>query len=116
MTAKQIEYNHQAHQSLLRGVSTLAHAVRTTFGPKRRCVIIRKEFGPPLVINDGAEVAAEMDLEDHFENLGLKIARQAASKTNDIAGDGTTTATFLADALYREGGLSADCCRPVHGR
>jgi chaperonin GroEL len=103
MTAKQIEYNHQAHQSILRGVSTLAHAVRTTFGPSGRCVIIRKEFGPPLVINDGAKVAAELDLEDHFENLGLKIARQAASKTNEIAGDGTTTATILAEAFYREG-------------
>jgi chaperonin GroEL len=103
MAAKQIVYSRDAQERLLRGVDQLAHAVRVTLGPKGRNVAIEKSWGPPTITKDGVTVAKEIDLEDHFENLGAKIVREAASKTSDVAGDGTTTATILAQAIFREG-------------
>ena len=103
MAAKQILYSRDAQERLLRGVDQLAHAVRVTLGPKGRNVAIEKSWGPPTITKDGVTVAKEIDLEDHFENLGAKIVREAASKTSDVAGDGTTTATILAQAIFREG-------------
>ena len=101
--AKQILYHEDARQAILRGVNQLATAVRVTLGPKGRNVVLEKKFGPPVVTKDGVTVAKEIDLENPVENLGAKMVREVASKTSDVAGDGTTTATVLAQAIFREG-------------
>jgi chaperonin GroEL len=103
MPAKQIRYGRDAQERLLRGIDQLAHAVRVTLGPKGRNVVLEKSWGSPTVTKDGVTVAKEIELEDHFENLGAKMVREVASKTSDVAGDGTTTATVLAQAIFREG-------------
>jgi chaperonin GroEL len=103
MSAKEIRYDQKARESLLRGVNILADAVKVTLGPKGRNVILDKSFGAPTVTKDGVTVAKEIELEDKFENMGAQMVREVASKTSDIAGDGTTTATVLAQAIYREG-------------
>ncbi|MDR0870377.1 MAG: chaperonin GroEL [Planctomycetaceae bacterium] len=101
--AKQIAFDQEAREALRRGVSKLAKAVKVTLGPRGRNVIIQKSFGSPLVTKDGVTVAKEVDLEDTYENMGAKMVREVASKTSDIAGDGTTTATVLAEAIFTEG-------------
>jgi len=103
MAAKQILFDEAARQSILRGVSKLSKAVVATLGPKGRNVVIDKKFGSPTVTKDGVTVAKEIELEDPFENIGAQMVKEVASKTSDIAGDGTTTATVLAEAIYREG-------------
>src|SRR5690348_8798800 len=103
MAAKQIVFDESARQSLLRGVSKLAKAVAATLGPKGRNVVLDKKFGSPTVTKDGVTVAKEIELEDPYENMGAQMVREVASKTSDAAGDGTTTATVLAEAIYREG-------------
>ncbi|NTF44064.1 chaperonin GroL [Rhizobium sp. AC27/96] len=104
MSAKQIKFGRDAREALLRGVDILADAVKVTLGPKGRNVVIDKSFGAPRITKDGVAVAKEIELEDKFENMGAQMVREVASKTNDIAGDGTTTATVLAQAIVREGG------------
>ena len=101
--AKNIVYDEEARQAVMRGVNKLAAAVRVTLGPKGRNVVLEKKFGSPVVTKDGVTVAKEVDLEDPVENLGAKMVREVASKTSDVAGDGTTTATVLAQSIYREG-------------
>ena len=101
--AKEIKYDQAVRESLLKGVNTLSDAVRITLGPKGRNVIIEKSFGSPTMTKDGVTVAKEIELEDKFENMGAQMVREVASKTSDVAGDGTTTATVLAQAIYREG-------------
>ncbi len=101
--AKLIEYDAQAREKLKKGVDKLADAVRVTLGPKGRNVILDKKFGSPTVTKDGVTVAKEIELEDHFENMGAQMLKEVASKTSDVAGDGTTTATVLAQAMLREG-------------
>src|SRR5512138_2042713 len=103
MGAKILQYDEEAREALLNGVNTLANAVKVTLGPKGRNVILDKSFGSPLVTKDGVTVAKEIELEDKFENMGAQMVREVASKTSDVAGDGTTTATVLAQAIYREG-------------
>lgn len=103
MAAKEIKYNQSAREAILRGVNTLADAVKVTLGPKGRNVIIEKSFGSPTVTKDGVTVAKEIELEDKFENMGAQMVKEVASKTSDVAGDGTTTATVLAQAIYIEG-------------
>lgn len=103
MAAKQIIYDVKARDALLRGVNALAEAVKVTLGPKGRNVIIEKTFGSPLVTKDGVTVAKEIELENKFENMGAQMVREVASKTSDVAGDGTTTATILAQCIYYEG-------------
>ena len=103
MTAKQITYDVQAREKIMKGVDTLANAVKVTLGPRGRNVIIEKAFGSPKVTKDGVTVAKEIELEDKFENMGAQMVKEVASKTSDVAGDGTTTATILAQAIYREG-------------
>ena len=94
--AKQLKFSEEARQSLVKGVNILAQAVVTTLGPKGRNVALDKKWGAPNVIHDGVSVAKEIELEDPFENMGAQLVKEAASKTNDVAGDGTTTATLLA--------------------
>ena len=101
--AKMIEFNEQARQSLKQGVDVLANAVKTTLGPKGRNVALDKKFGAPTVTHDGVTVAKEIELDDHFANMGAQLLKEAATKTNDVAGDGTTTATVLAQAIVHEG-------------
>jgi chaperonin GroEL len=101
--SKQITYGDESRQAILRGVSRLAKAVKVTLGPKGRNVIIQKSFGSPTVTKDGVTVAKEIQLPDHYENMGAMMVKEVASKTSDVAGDGTTTATILAQAIYREG-------------
>ncbi|HJU84250.1 MAG TPA: TCP-1/cpn60 chaperonin family protein, partial [Holophagaceae bacterium] len=101
--AKSIIYAEDARQAILRGVNKLADAVQVTLGPKGRNVLIEKKFGSPLMTKDGVTVAKEIELKDKHENMGAQLVREVASKTSDIAGDGTTTATVLARAIYREG-------------
>ena len=101
--AKEIRYDQAAREALLKGVNTLADAVRVTLGPKGRNVILDKSFGSPTVTKDGVTVAKEIELEDKFENMGAQMVKEVASKTSDVAGDGTTTATVLAQSIYREG-------------
>src|SRR4030095_13572170 len=101
--AKQIQYGEEARQSILKGVNKLADAVKVTLGPKGRNVILEKKFGSPTITKDGVTVAKEIELKDPWENMGAQMVREVASKTSDIAGDGTTTATVLAQAIYREG-------------
>jgi chaperonin GroEL len=103
MAAKQLVFDEQARQALLKGVQKLARAVVATLGPKGRNVVIDKKFGSPTVTKDGVTVAKEIELEDPYENMGAQMVREVASKTSDAAGDGTTTATVLAEAIYREG-------------
>src|SRR5205809_6232897 len=101
--SKELQFNEDARASILRGVNTLANAVKVTLGPKGRNVVIEKSFGAPLVTKDGVTVAKEIELENKFENMGAQMVKEVASKTSDKAGDGTTTATVLAQALYEEG-------------
>jgi len=103
MGAKIIKYDEDARKAILAGVNALADAVKVTLGPKGRNVILEKSFGGPTVTKDGVTVAKEIELEDKFENMGAQMVREVASKTSDVAGDGTTTATILAQAIYREG-------------
>ena len=103
MSSKLIEYENEARTKLKRGVDKLANAVKVTLGPKGRNVILEKKFGAPTVTKDGVSVAKEIELEDPTENMGAQMVREVASKTSDVAGDGTTTATILAQAIYREG-------------
>lgn len=103
MSAKEIIFDEQARKKVLRGVNQIADAVKVTLGPKGRNVVIQKSYGAPLITKDGVTVAKEVELDDKFENMGAQMVREVASKTNDIAGDGTTTATVLAQAIFREG-------------
>ncbi|WP_018130969.1 chaperonin GroEL [Effusibacillus pohliae] len=101
--AKEIKFREDARRAMLRGVDALADAVKVTLGPKGRNVVLEKKFGSPLITNDGVTIAKEIELEDAFENMGAQLVKEVATKTNDVAGDGTTTATVLAQALIREG-------------
>ncbi len=101
--AKQLIYGEEARRSLKDGVDALADALRVTLGPRGRKVILDKKFGAPAVVDDGVSIAKEIELKDPFENMGAQLAKEVASKTNDVAGDGTTTATVFAQALVREG-------------
>src|SRR5206468_239366 len=101
--AKQIVYAESSRSAILRGVNQLADAVKITLGPKGRNVVIEKKFGSPTITKDGVTVAKEIELEDKLENMGAQMVREVASKTSDTAGDGTTTATVLAQCIYREG-------------
>src|SRR5437764_13974419 len=101
--AKQIEFSDEARASIRAGVDAVANAVKTTLGPKGRNVALDRKFGAPTVTHDGVTVAKEIELKDPFENMGAQMLKEAASKTNDIAGDGTTTATVLAQAMVHEG-------------
>src|SRR5205807_7229804 len=103
MGAKQLSYSDEARQKLMAGVSKLARAVRSTLGPRGRNAVIDKGWGSPTVTKDGVTVAEEIELKDPYENMGAQLVKEAASKTSDVAGDGTTTATILAEAIYREG-------------
>jgi len=103
MAAKDLQFNESARRSLERGVNILADAVKVTLGPKGRNVVLEKKFGSPSIVNDGVTIAKEIEVEDKFENMGAQLVREVASKTNDVAGDGTTTATVLAQAIVREG-------------
>ena len=101
--AKEIKFNEEARRSLERGVNALADAVKVTLGPKGRNVVLEKKFGAPTITNDGVTIARDIELEDPFENMGAQLVKEVATKTNDVAGDGTTTATVLAQAMVREG-------------
>ncbi|BAU29880.1 chaperonin GroEL [Aneurinibacillus soli] len=101
--AKDIRFSEEARRAMLRGVDALADAVKVTLGPKGRNVVLEKKFGSPLITNDGVSIAKEIELEDAFENMGAQLVKEVATKTNDVAGDGTTTATVLAQAMIREG-------------
>ncbi|MDX1931427.1 MAG: chaperonin GroEL [Capsulimonadales bacterium] len=103
MAAKDLQFDESARRSLERGVNILADAVKVTLGPKGRNVVLEKKFGSPTIVNDGVTIAKEIEVEDKFENMGAQLVREVASKTNDVAGDGTTTATVLAQAIVREG-------------
>ena len=103
MAAKELLYDEQARRALERGVNTLAEAVKVTLGPRGRYVVLEKKFGSPSLVDDGVTIAKEIEVEDAFENMGAQLVREVASKTNDVAGDGTTTATVLAQAIVREG-------------
>src|ERR671938_821992 len=103
MSAKMVMHGEQSRAAILEGVNTLANAVKVTLGPKGRNVVIEKKFGAPSVTKDGVTVAKEIELEDAIENMGAQMVREVASKTSDVAGDGTTTATVLAQAIFPEG-------------
>src|SRR5574342_1196768 len=103
MAAKYLEFNTEARSRLKRGVDQLAEAVKATLGPKGRNVVLDKKFGNPTVTKDGVTVAKEVELPDPIENMGAQMVKEVATKTSDVAGDGTTTATVLAQAIYREG-------------
>src|SRR5437016_1555835 len=103
MPATQLEYSEDARRALKRGIDALADAVKITLGPKGRNVVLQQKFGPPTITNDGVTIAKEVELGNPYENLGAQLAKEVATKTNDIAGDGTTTATVLAQAMVREG-------------
>jgi chaperonin GroEL len=103
MAVKEVRFHSDAREKMLRGVDILANAVKVTLGPKGRNVVLDKSFGAPRITKDGVTVAKEIELEDKFENMGAQMVREVASKTSDIAGDGTTTATVLAQAIVREG-------------
>ena len=101
--AKDIKYSYDAREALVAGVDKLADTVKVTLGPKGRNVVLAKSYGAPLITNDGVTIAKEVELEDGFEDMGAQLIREVASKTNDVAGDGTTTATVLAQAMVHEG-------------
>ena len=101
--AKQIKYGEDARKALQTGIDMLADTVKITLGPKGRNVVLDKKFGAPLITNDGVTIAKEIELEDPFENMGAQLVREVSVKTNDVAGDGTTTATLLAQSIVREG-------------
>src|SRR5207248_10641648 len=101
--AKQLTFEEDARRSLKNGVDALADVVKITLGPKGRNVVLDKKFGAPTITNDGVTIAKEIDLQNPFENMGAQLAKEVATKTNDVAGDGTTTATVLAQAIVREG-------------
>ena len=101
--AKELKFSEDARAALLRGIDILANTVKTTLGPKGRNVVLDKTFGSPLITNDGVTIAREIELEDRFENMGAQLVLEVASKTNDVAGDGTTTATVLTQAIANEG-------------
>jgi len=101
--AKDIKFGEDARRALEAGVNKLANTVKITLGPKGRNVVLDKKFGSPLITNDGVTIAKEIELEDPFENMGAQLVKEVATKTNDVAGDGTTTATVLAQAIIREG-------------
>ena len=103
MAAKELRFREDARSAMLQGVNTLANVVRVTLGPKGRNVVIGKKWGSPLITKDGVTVAKEIDLADKYENMGAQMVREVATRTNDSAGDGTTTATVLAQAIFREG-------------
>src|ERR1700752_2112367 len=103
MAAKEIIFDVRAREAILRGVNPLADAVKATLGPRGRNVVIEKSFGSPTITKDGVTVAKEIELENKFENMGAQMVKEVASKTSDVAGDGTTTATVLAQAIFREG-------------
>ena len=103
MSAKDVKFSSEAREKMIRGIDTLANAVRVTLGPKGRNVVIDKSFGAPRITKDGVTVAKEIELSDKFENMGAQMVREVASKQNDAAGDGTTTATVLAHAIVKEG-------------
>jgi chaperonin GroEL len=103
MPAKQLRFEAPARAALARGAAIVADTVAVTLGPRGRTVVLDKKFGPPLISNDGVTIARELELEDHFENMGAQLLKEVAIKTNDIAGDGTTTATVLARAMLDEG-------------
>ncbi len=108
MAAKTITYSDECRQAMLRGVNKLADAVKITLGPKGRNVVLEKKFGSPLSTKDGVSVAKEIELEDPTQNMGAQLVREVASKTSDVAGDGTTTATVLAQGIFREGVKAGD--------
>src|SRR6202047_2278669 len=103
MAHKELKYSSEARRALLRGVDTLADAVKVTLGPKGRYVVLDKKYGAPTITNDGVTIAREIEVEDAFENQGAQLVREVATATNDVAGDGTTTATVLAQAIVRQG-------------
>ncbi len=103
MAAKQVLFRSEAREKILRGASQLADAIRITLGPKSKSVLIQKKWGAPIVCNDGVTIAKEMELEDAEENLGAQMLRQAAERTGDVVGDGTSTATVLAHAMFADG-------------
>ncbi|HEX6182737.1 MAG TPA: TCP-1/cpn60 chaperonin family protein, partial [Pyrinomonadaceae bacterium] len=103
MAAKDLKFREEARGAMLKGVNVLADAVRVTLGPKGRNVVLGKKFGSPVITKDGVTVAKEIELKDKYENMGAQMVKEVATKTNDIAGDGTTTATVLAQAIFREG-------------
>src|SRR5262247_4055180 len=103
MPAKKIAFDQEAREAIRRGVKKLARAVKVTLGPRGRNVILEKSFGAPTITKDGVTVAKEIELEDAYENMGAQMVKEVASKTSDTAGDGTTTATVLAESIYREG-------------
>ncbi|MFQ5926630.1 MAG: TCP-1/cpn60 chaperonin family protein, partial [Terriglobia bacterium] len=103
MPAKQVVHGEESRQAIQRGVNVLANAVKITLGPKGRNVVLDKKFGPPTITKDGVTVAKEIELKDPLENMGAQMVREVASKTSDVAGDGTTTATVLAQCIFREG-------------
>ena len=103
MAGKEIKFGQEARASILEGVNALANAVKVTLGPKGRNVVLEKKFGSPTITKDGVTVAKEIELENKFENMGAQMVREVASKTSDVAGDGTTTATVLAESIFREG-------------
>ena len=101
--AKEILFGEKARRALESGINQLSDTVKITLGPKGRNVVLDKKFGSPLITNDGVTIAKEIELEDRFENMGAQLVKEVATKTNDVAGDGTTTATLLAQAIVREG-------------
>jgi chaperonin GroEL len=103
VAAKEMKFHEEARHAMLEGVNILANAVRVTLGPKGRNVVLSKKFGSPVITKDGVTVAKEIELQDRYQNLGAQMVREVAVKTNDTAGDGTTTATVLAQAIFREG-------------
>src|SRR5713101_8108164 len=103
---KQLKFDEEARASLLNGLNIMANAVKATLGPKGRNVVIDKKFGSPTITKDGVTVAKEIELQDKYENMGAQMLKEVASKTSDVAGDGTTTATVLAQAMIREGAKS----------
>src|SRR2546426_5148515 len=115
--AKQIVHGEDSRQAILRGVNILADAVKITLGPRGRNVVLDKKFGSPLITKDGVTVAKEIELKDPLENMGAQMVKEVASKTSDVAGDGTTTATGLSQAIFREGGKTvAGGAKPMAGK